>query len=365
MTSPPEEPVPPEPPLPPEASRPPLTLVVPPLDGPPTGGTRYNRALVDALRGLGRAPRVLDLAQAEALVTKPGADSVWVDSLWLPAVTRLARLARRATPARRVGLLAHWLPSLVTYGERPPLSALSQDERDALEHAGGVCVPSEYLARELVGLGVDPQRVRVVEPGNELPVAPRPAPPRRGSLLAVVVANVTEGKGVLPLLERLAARLRSDDGLELRVVGDLRAEADYARRCAALVESTPALRSRVRLVGSCPHLACVQALLRADVLVSASRMESYGMALADARAAGRPIIARRGGNVAQMVGPRTGGELVDDEDAVAAALLALARDRDVLYERQARAWVRRVTRPWSAAARELLGHLEHWPPPPG
>ena len=49
-----------------------------------------------------------------------------------------------------------------------------------------------------------------------------------------VIANVTEGKGVEPLLEHLARHLAPSDGLELEVVGSLEMEPACARRCVAL-----------------------------------------------------------------------------------------------------------------------------------
>ncbi|MCA9711157.1 MAG: hypothetical protein KDK70_35285, partial [Myxococcales bacterium] len=236
-----------------------LAFVVPPLEGPPTGGTRYNRRLVAALRQRGAAPQVLTLAQAREAVTQDRAATLWVDSLWMEALPALAAAA--AAPCR-VGLLTHYLPVLVSHGEAPDPSRLSPPERAALQHAHGLLAPSDYLAKELRALGVEDERVRVLEPGNELPIEPRPAPdPSAGPLRAVVIANVTEGKGVEPLLEHLARHLAPSDGLELEVVGSLEMEPACARRCVALVEDRPALRGRVRLGGARPHRTCIEALL--------------------------------------------------------------------------------------------------------
>jgi len=337
-----------------------LAFALPPLDGPTSGGTRFNRRLIDALGALGRPPEVWSLEQAERIVAELRPRTLWVDSLWLHAIPRLVR---QAAPACRIGLLAHWLPTLVSHGERPPRDALSPEERAALDHAEGALVPSEYLASELTGLGVDPSRVRVLEPGSALPL--EPTPPRRhdGPVRAVVVANLLPGKGIAPLLEGLARRLRSSDALELRVIGSRTMAPDYAERCRATVEEHPGLCDRVDLVGALSHRDCIENLRQADLLVSASRMESYGMALADARAAGRPILARRGGNVAAHVEARWGGGLVSDEDSLAAALVDVVRDREALARRQHLAWTHRMQRLWSAVASALLDHGEDWPPP--
>ncbi|MEM9452869.1 MAG: glycosyltransferase family 4 protein [Myxococcota bacterium] len=342
-----------------------LAFVAPPLGGPPTGGTRFNRQLVQALRARGEDPPVLGPAQARALVRVPGERTVWVDSLWMSCLPELRRLA---APSCRIGLLVHYLPVLTTHGEAPARSSLSPEETDALEHAEGLLVPSEYLAQELDALGVDAARIRVLEPGIELPVAARPvdrsvARPDDAPLHAIVIANITKGKGIAPLLECLAARLEPHDRLELVVIGGTQHEPDYAQRCADLVRERAPLRERVRLVGPRSYPECIEALLRADLLVSASAMESFGMALAEARACGRPILARTGGNVATHVDPSWGGALTPDEAHLAEALVALGRDRTELRARQQRAWRHRPHRPWAEVASRLLAITARWPPP--
>src|SRR5581483_1295382 len=95
-------------------------------------------------------------------------------------------------------------------------------------------------------------------------------------------------------------------------------------------------------------------LAAADVLVSASRMESFGMALAEARALGVPILARAGGNAASLVDFASGGELCSDDAQLAHALVALAQDRDELRARAARAARHRLVRSWHDAAAEFV-----------
>jgi glycosyltransferase involved in cell wall biosynthesis len=90
------------------------------------------------------------------------------------------------------------------------------------------------------------------------------------------------------------------------------------------------------------------------VLLSASRVESFGMAIAEARASGCAVIARRGGHVAELVTPAAGGELVDDDPALVRALLALARDPVLRARRVALAEAGRLAaRSWAAVASEF------------
>ncbi len=335
------------------------SFAVPPVDGPTTGGTRYNRCLIRALAARGEPVEVLSLAEARQAAAQQRPRMLWVDSLWL---AQLPELVERASARCRVGLLTHYLPTLVSHGERPPWAALSGEERAALERASVLLVTSRYLGGELEALGVEPARRLVLEPGTELPGAARPARP--GSVTrALVIANLLPGKGILLLLESLARHLRDDDALELTVIGSEAMDPSYARGCGELVAAEGSLRRRVQLAGERRYPACIEALVAADLLVSASRMESYGMALADARACGRPILARRGGNVDAHVRPQWGGQLVRDEASVAEACVALARDPSELRERQRRAWAHRVARPWSEVASRLVAATRRWTAP--
>jgi glycosyltransferase involved in cell wall biosynthesis len=110
----------------------------------------------------------------------------------------------------------------------------------------------------------------------------------------------------------------------------------------------------VQLVGTASYESLLGELGAAHVLLSASRVESYGMAIADARAAGCVVIARRAGHVEHLVSAQAGGELVDDDDALVARLLRLVDDRSLLQSRLAQAAQHRLpVRGWDDVAREL------------
>jgi len=99
-------------------------------------------------------------------------------------------------------------------------------------------------------------------------------------------------------------------------------------------------------------------LAEAELLLSASVMESYGMALAEARVAGVPILARAGGNAASHVDASAGGELVASTPELVRACLELARTPARLRERIASARLHApAARSWSEAAREFGGQL--------
>jgi glycosyltransferase involved in cell wall biosynthesis len=329
-------------------------FITPPMDGPPTGGTIYDARLMAALRDGGTSSERLDVDGGRRALASGHPGAFWVDSLYLDL---LPALARAAISGQSVGLIAHYLPSLVARGEAWTPADLTFAETAALHAATAIVVPSPWLADVLESAGVAGDRVRVVEPGVEGAgaIAFGPESPRDAPLAALLVANVVPGKGIAPFLEALAACLGpGPSGFVLVVVGSLEQDPAYAAECRAVVRSCPSLEGSICFASALPHAEVFRALGQSHVLVSASRMESYGMALAEARALGVPILARRGGNVSAHVELAAGGELFDDDAALGAALVRLSRDRDELARRRSLALAKIRRRTWSEAARSFL-----------
>jgi glycosyltransferase involved in cell wall biosynthesis len=306
--------------------------------------------LLRELRALGVPARRASLAEAHAVAAR-GRDDLWVDSLYLEAVPDLARHA-----PGRVHLCLHYLPSLVEYGAAWTPAVLGRVEHAALREARSILVPSAWLGRVLEQTGALSGRFFVVEPGVELRVTLSPPPPpvaSQGPLRVVMTANVVPGKGVLPFLLALDREI-GESPFTLTIVGGLDAAPAYAASCRDAALARPSLARAVRFAGSLSPSATQETLAGADVLLSASRMESYGMALAEARALGVPIVARKGGNAAAHVSARAGGAAFDDDDALAREIVFLAARRDEVDARRRRAWEFRRVRAWGDAARDFV-----------
>lgn len=316
-----------------------LHFVVPPPEETISGGNVYNRALLDALRAAGVDARIASPHAPRAEGAGGSAsDTYLVDSLYLDAVPRL----------RPCHLLAHYLPCLVDGSERP-----SFEERAALEAATGFVVPSRFMADALARLAPSPRPSLVVAPGIDVAHEPAPRVAR-----ALMVANLVPGKGVAPFLRALRGR-----HLALTIVGRLDADPDYAAECRAAAPS-------VELAGARPHRETLAMIAASDLLVSSSRMEAFGLALAEARALGVPIVARAGGNVAALVDEAAGGRVLADEEALADECVRLGRDPLELERRRAAASaLRPPARTWADAARDLVAGLQRLsaerPIPPG
>jgi glycosyltransferase involved in cell wall biosynthesis len=88
------------------------------------------------------------------------------------------------------------------------------------------------------------------------------------------------------------------------------------------------LEASVEFAGAVPDVW--PRLARADVFAIASRSEAFGIGIAEAMAAGLPVVAPDVGGVPEIVRPGVTGELFPPGDHVALArhLVRLLRDRD-------------------------------------
>ncbi|SDP41041.1 glycosyltransferase family 4 protein [Lentzea jiangxiensis] len=179
-------------------------------------------------------------------------------------------------------------------------------------------VPAREMGRFLrERLYVPPHRMTHIDNCVDVGIANPPTGPVRK---LVFVGLLVERKGLLDLLDALETTMPRDATLTVVGDGPLRTQAEgrVTRR---------GLGDRVRFLGfrsDVPEL-----LLKHDALVLPSTMEQQPLVVAEAMAAGKPVVATDTGGVADMLGvpgeecPRPG-----DVEALAARLRALFADPD-------------------------------------
>ena len=152
-------------------------------------------------------------------------------------------------------------------------------------------------------------------------------------------------KRVLDLVALLRASTRRDAVLVFAGSGPLDADLRTAARDAGVAD-------RVRLAGQLDVAALADAFAAADVVVSASRSETQGLALCEAAAAGRVVVAPDRGGYAEVLGNDVGG--LFPSRAPSAEELAACVDRligdDVARERIGAEAARRARAVWSPGA---------------
>ena len=254
-----------------EESRLRYRFIVPDLRGPSTGGTVYNARLLAALCEMKLDVRRVEGDEIRAALTDPLPCHLWVDSLCLDILP-----CCRETGVRRhaVGLLTHYLPSLVKRGAPLQRSQLGLAERFAIDAADAFLVTSEFMRITVMNLLTRIRPVFVVEPGQfaqgraaDAPFATR--------VSAIMVANLLPGKGVNRFLRELARQVHEDDNFTIRIVGSMTLDADCARACERIVRAHPILSKSIEFAGPRSPSEVVEDIATSYLFVSASMMESY------------------------------------------------------------------------------------------
>ena len=227
---------------------------------------------------------------------------------WAAPLMLLSMLVAVRRAARSADLVhAHWLltaavarfagkPFVVTLHGSGSAGRFSDVElarrrpglvRALLRRAGGVICVSETVAAEVRAAGVE---AVVIPNGVRIPESPaEPAEPAE----VLYVGRLSPEKNVDTLVE---------------AVGDLN----------LVVAGDGPLRPLVPDgLGPVPHAEVERLLGRASVVVAPCEREGFGLAAAEAMAAGRPVVAAAGGALLELVADGETGILVPPRDAPA------------------------------------------------
>jgi glycosyltransferase involved in cell wall biosynthesis len=327
-------------------SEPTLTLFLPRESQTLSGGNIYNRELLAALRRRVRVESPTIDALGDVL-ERGTAGTYLIDTLDLAAAPAIERRA----PGQRFGLLVHHLPSLEP--GLPDYAPARLLERQVLGHFDFWVTTSTFARHLLLARNLPSERVFAVPPG--LAPVDRVARELGAPLAALWVGNLIPRKGLLPLLTALSRFASIDDDFELAIVGRLDAHPEYAEACQRLVSGSRRIAKRVTFRGAVLPDEMPAVYRQSSLLVSSSEMETFGMALQEARAFGIPILALDRGNAREHVDPGKTGVLVSSVQDLCTTLLGFAREPETLrtlFDSAARAPA--PTNTWEGAANALL-----------
>ncbi|HZN37408.1 MAG TPA: glycosyltransferase [Planctomycetota bacterium] len=261
-----------------------------------SGGYRYQDEIMPRLaaRGEGErraiAPR--ELPAVVARTRQERRDTVIVvDGLFIA-------LTQEPLPAEVTALL-HVVPGRTPWATTPPrVIATSQRTADAVRTAV--------------------RSVTVVRPGLDPCFVPGPARAASARLRIVCVGTISPGKGQ-HLLAASLAHSTTAARCELVLIGDENEHRDHVAAVRVAAKSVP-LQVRCGL----SPVGVASELQHADLFVSASRRESFGMAVAEAAACAVPVLAFDTGEISSFVQDGRNGWLLppDATDAEFAARLA-------------------------------------------
>ena len=331
------------------------------IDDParPSGGNTYDRRVCRELAALGWAVREQAVPAGHAALARavrriPDGAVVLLDGLIACAAPEA--LVPHARRLRQV-VLVH-----MPLGHRPPdgeAGAVRAREREVLTAAAAVVTTSAWTRRRLEELYALPaDRVHVARPGVD---AARAAPGTAAGDALLCVAAVTPDKGHDVLLDGLATA--ADLSWRCACIGSLVRDPAFAAGVRRRAQDN-GLDDRVRFPGPRTGPELDRAYAAADLLVLASRAETYGMVVTEALARGVPVLAAEVGGVTEALGHAADGTrpglLVPPGDpaALGAALRAWLGDADLRGRLRRAARERRASlRRWAATTSDLAGVL--------
>jgi len=214
--------------------------------------------------------------------------------------------------------------------------------------SSAIIAPSTELAEEIRArlpqharrrVVVIPTGVDVAGIQARRPVDPRPAAGWAPDTLVVAsLSRLAREKSPLTILDAFAIAARRRRDLRLLLIGGGPMEAELRERAG-----TPTLVGRVHLTGQLPRPEALATLAGADLFVFASRTETQGLVLAEALAAGLPVVAVDGPGVRDSVRDGVDGRILPAEPAetraarLGAALEEIAQDEATRESMAARA----------------------------
>jgi len=204
--------------------------------------------------------------------------------------------------------------------------------RWAARRSGASIAVCEALRSEMVELGIDGERIRVLRNGVDLQLF-RPL----DRAAARTELGLTPGRWLLSvgqLIERkghdIPIRALADlPGWSLLVAGD-----GPLRRDLAALASSLGLADRVRFVGAVPQVQLPTYYSAVDALVLASSREGWANVLLEAMACGTPVVASSVWGTPEVVTGPAAGVLMGDRSA-AALVVALRQLLDNYPDRSA------------------------------
>lgn len=186
--------------------------------------------------------------------------------------------------------------------------------RFALRRAARVIAVSQSLKEAAVGLGIGPEKIRVVANGVDTTrFFPRDREAARRHLglptdrtILLSVGGLNEGKGHHRVVGLLPNLLRQHPDLLFVVVGGER-PSDTVRPLLNRLVERGGLARHVHLAGERPHEEISLWLASADLLCLATRSEGWANVLLEACACARPVVTTRvGGNAEVLPNDRLG-----------------------------------------------------------
>jgi len=257
----------------------------------------------------------------EALVNQLAPAMIHVNDIWWVPHTLRAAGSRTSHP---VPIVAHVRQEI----------ELEKVRRYELDRAEAVIAISRLIEQSLIAGGVSARNVRTLYSGIDLserhPTHDDQAIRQMiglpsGAVLLGTVANLFSRKGYEVMLRAFPAIVHAVPTAHYVIVGS--DDSDYANRLKSLAQELK-IGDRIHIVGFQDPVQPFLASL--DLYVHPALMEGFGIAVVEAMAMGKAVVATTTGGLPEVVAQGATGLLVPpgDAESLAVAVVSLLEDRD-------------------------------------
>jgi glycosyltransferase involved in cell wall biosynthesis len=300
-----------------------MTFFVPGSFPATTGAIVFDTRLAEALRGIGHEVTIVPVAGAHPLpdaAARASAAELWrayqsrtpagiavIDGFCLYAFDGL----EPGPQAAGVTAMLHHPMSLEPQLPQDERAAFALIEQRMLPRLARIVVPSEaILGRLASALTLPSELVAVVTPG--IPEAPRSTGSGGRLCHVLAVGSLIPRKGHDTVLRALAGL--TDLDWVLTICGDGGIDPDHAAGLRDLAEAS-GLTGRVTFAGACAPSVMETLWQGADIFVSGSCFEGYGMTVAEAVRRGLPLAVTHGAAASEVIPPE-GSVIVEPGDNI-------------------------------------------------
>jgi len=265
------------------------------------------------------------------------------------------------TSRQRIFAIVHHLPSFEPDLSRGEFETRISREKKILSKISGFLVASLYVKNLLLERGFKNKIFVVIPPALCLGKSQKRKRPQK--FRGLMVSNLIAQKGILEFLKSLEKEVVPEDDFIIKIAGRDDIDTDYAKACLEYLSGSSLLKESIQFLGPLSPEKIEALYATSSAFISASKMETYGMAVKEALACGIPVFAYDGGYVRFHVRPSMNGYLCSTFPELASLCVKFIRNPEELKSLQDRTekLKTRENHTWDKAAEMFVKQTSHLP----
>jgi len=184
---------------------------------------------------------------------------------------------------------------------------------------------SEFTSSALQKNGIEPNKIIIIEPPIYVLETP-PSKKKHNSIKALMAANWINRKGFVEMFNEIKAISSYCSNLTITIYGDSTLDKAYYENCVQIIKESPILSKIIEVKEVLAPMQLANTYQNYNLYISASKMETYGMAVKEALYNGLYVLALNKGNLPYLVKKPIQGELFENISGLVRYLFYLAEN---------------------------------------